>query len=112
VPRDRDLRVAGLEHDRQRRAERRVGLADREPARHVDPAGHGLDFEALRVEDQRCRGILALELERGDAVELLLLEVEREVEPQVLDADLIGTRVAVRIDGGRGSGFWALRASE
>ncbi len=90
---NRELAAQFLVARRQRVFER-GGLA-----RGIERADRG-DLQVARVQHQRrCRRALPVQLERGDAVELLVREVDLQVEVEMRHDHLIGLGVRVGIVG-------------
>ena len=98
---DLDAADRGRHGDRQRRAEQRVGRAERVRQRWpAAAAGPGRDdLEALGVEDQVGAGDLAVEGVRRGAAQPLAVEVDGELEREVRDRGLVRLRRRVRIVG-------------
>jgi hypothetical protein len=86
--------------DRERRAEDRSRLAEREfdtrEGRAVRRRFDGSDLEGSGVEDERVAAAAGpLDRERGRSHERLALELDVEVEVDVCDAHLVGIREGV-----------------
>ncbi|SPF43109.1 hypothetical protein SBA4_3000014 [Candidatus Sulfopaludibacter sp. SbA4] len=87
-----DAVCSGRHPDLQRRSEHRVGGAQLEAGGVL----HGMDREVAGIEDQLI-GNDAVEVERAGAFENPSVETEVEVEIEMADASLVGTREGVNV---------------
>jgi hypothetical protein len=74
-----------------------------EQPRAAGTAGDAQDVQRVRVERERCVGIVAHQLQTHRTLGAPRLEVEREVEVHVPDADAVGLGVGMLVHGNRRS---------
>ncbi len=96
---NRHRAIVRSELDRERRADDRRFLTQREFPRVVVRAEHGLDRESLRIENERRALVEPLERERDGPRGFTARHVERQVEADVRDTHTVRLGVAVCVHG-------------